>query len=437
MTTFVLIPGAGGAGEDYWVAVAELLRERGHTAIPVEIQGDDPALGLPEYADHVDEAIGEHRDVVLVAQSLGGFTAPMITRRQALSRVVLVNAMIPVPGETPGDWWGATGSEEARKAANAAAGLPDELDIEALFLHDLSADAIAAMSGGDREPAETPFGQPCTFVQWPAVPLHVLVGADDRLFPADFQVRVARERLGIAAEVIPGGHLVARSQPELVCDRLLAYAGHRDERAGDGDGAPAEAADQVAFSLADAAAEVRRVSAAVRPEQWGDPTPCSEWNVRQLAGHICGLVAAFTEVARHEVHEPASTDGGLKADWQRGLAKDLDALVAAWQQPSAWVGEAEAGGIRMPSAELAAVALDELVLHGWDLARATGQRFTATDADVAICTGFAAAMSTPETLDSRGGLYGPLVHTPADASPFETLLGLAGRDPRWRPPVRC
>ena len=116
-------------------------------------------------------------------------------------------------------------------------------------------------------------------------------------------------------------------------------------------------------------------------------------------------------------------------DWREQLSRDLDTLVAAWREPSAWRGEAEAGGFTMPSTELAAVVLDELVLHGWDLAYATGQHFTATDHDVAICTGFAAAMSTPDMLDSREGLYGPVIDTGTKPAPLDALLALAGRDP--------
>ena len=116
-------------------------------------------------------------------------------------------------------------------------------------------------------------------------------------------------------------------------------------------------------------------------------------------------------------------------DWREQLSRDLDTLVAAWREPSAWRGEAEAGGFTMPSTELAAVVLDELVLHGWDLAYATGQHFTATDHDVAICTGFADAMSTPDMLDSREGLYGPVIDTGTKPAPLDALLALAGRDP--------
>jgi pimeloyl-ACP methyl ester carboxylesterase len=223
--TFVLLPGAGGAGELYWREVAAELAARGHTALPVDFPGDDPAAGLPEYAAITDDAIGDHLGVVLVAQSMGGFTVPMTTKRAALACVVLVNAMIPLPGETPGEWFGATGSDDARRAANAAAGRSNDLDPESVFLHDIPEPLKADMAAGDREPVDTPFGQPCTFETWPDVPIHVLVGADDRLFPAEFQCRIARERLGIGADVIPGGHLVAKSRPIEVAQRLMGYLG--------------------------------------------------------------------------------------------------------------------------------------------------------------------------------------------------------------------
>ena len=223
MATFVLIPGAGGAGKVYWHEVVAELTARGHTAIPVEIAGDDPALGLPEYAAVTDEAIGERREVVLVAQSMGGFTVPMLGKRAAVNRIVFVNAMIPLPGESPGQWFEDTGSGPARREANEAAGRSNEFDLVEVFLHDIPDARRAEMVAGDREPAETPFGQPCTFEAWPRVPVHVLVGADDRLFPPDFQVRLARERLGIEPDVMPGGHLVAKSRPVELAERLIGY----------------------------------------------------------------------------------------------------------------------------------------------------------------------------------------------------------------------
>jgi len=126
--------GAGGQAA-HWALLVPELRRRGHQVIAVEIAGNDPALGLPEYAQIIDRAIGGQPGVVLVAHSLAGFTAPMI--RQPVAMIVLLNAMIPEPGETPGEWWDTTGSGAARRAADEAAGRSGEFDIETHFLHDL------------------------------------------------------------------------------------------------------------------------------------------------------------------------------------------------------------------------------------------------------------------------------------------------------------
>lgn len=223
MATFVLVPGAGGQAA-YWALLVPELRRRGHQPIAVDIIENDPALGLPEYAQIVDRAIGGRAGVVLVAQSLAGFTAPMVSQQVAM--IVLLNAMIPEPGETPGEWGDTTGSGKARRAADETAGRSGEFDIETHFLHDLSTEARAelAAAGPPREPADTPFRQPCSFQRWPDVPIKVLIGADDRLFPAEFQRRLAKGRLGIDADEIPGGHLVALSNPSGLADRLHAYA---------------------------------------------------------------------------------------------------------------------------------------------------------------------------------------------------------------------
>jgi pimeloyl-ACP methyl ester carboxylesterase len=223
MSTFVLIPGAGGDAS-YWDRLVPELARRGHQAIPVDIREDDPALGLPDFARLVDAAMGERDDVVLVAQSLGGFTAPVVAQHRPPRMIVLLNAMIPLPGETPGDWWAATGAVEARQANDEAAGRSPDFDLETHFLHDIRADVKAQMyAEAPREPAGTLFGQPCDFERWPDVPIKVLVGRDDRFFPADFQRRVARDRLGLDGDEITGGHLVAKSNPAELADRLVAY----------------------------------------------------------------------------------------------------------------------------------------------------------------------------------------------------------------------
>jgi len=218
-TTFVLIPGAGGAAW-YWSRVVTRLEAAGHEAIAVDLPADDEHAGLPEYTDLVLGAMNEHTrprtDVALVAQSLGGFTAAMVAARAPVRELVFVNAMIPNPGETAGEWWTATGSAAARDALGYG-----DFDERVYFLHDVPDDVIAEGQQHQRPETDAVFGTPCAFERWPSVPIRVLVGADDRFFPCRFQRRVARERLGIEADVRPGGHLMALSQPAAVAAYLL------------------------------------------------------------------------------------------------------------------------------------------------------------------------------------------------------------------------
>ncbi|HKS43578.1 MAG TPA: alpha/beta hydrolase family protein [Amycolatopsis sp.] len=217
---FVLIPGAGGAAW-FWHRVVPELRARGHQAVAVDLPGPDESAGLPEYADAVGGAMGDHDSVVVVAQSLGGFTAAMACARRPVDLLVLVNAMIPRPGETPGQWWGNTGSEAARIAAAQAAGYPTEFDQGTYFLHDVPADVVVAGESHDYGEADIVFGQPCDIRQWPDVPTRVVAAAGDRFFPLEFQRRVARDRLGIDTDVVPGGHLAALSYPAELTEYLL------------------------------------------------------------------------------------------------------------------------------------------------------------------------------------------------------------------------
>ncbi|HEV3291875.1 MAG TPA: alpha/beta fold hydrolase [Streptosporangiaceae bacterium] len=218
MTTFVLIPGAGGTAW-YWHRIVPLLAAAGHPAIAVDLPGDDATAGLPEYAQLVLAAAGDRDDVVLVAQSLGAFTAPLVAGKLPVRGITFVNAMIPVPGETPGAWWGDTGWEQARTEAAERGGYGTGLDLAVYFLHDVPPEVAAAGEPYQRPEADAVFGSVCDFGSWPAVPMRVVAGADDRFFPAAFQRTLARDRLGIEADVLPGGHLIALSQP----DRLAAY----------------------------------------------------------------------------------------------------------------------------------------------------------------------------------------------------------------------
>jgi pimeloyl-ACP methyl ester carboxylesterase len=222
VSVFVLIPGAGGAAW-YWHRVVPELRARGHEAVAVDLPGADESAGLPEYADAVVAAVGGHQDVVVVAQSMGGFTAPVACARAPVRLLILVNAMIPLPGETPGDWWGDTGWEPARVAAAQAGGYPAEFDLATYFLHDVLADVVAAGEAYNYPEAAIAFGQPCAIERWPDVSTRVLAGQDDRFFPLEFQRQVARDRLGTDVDVVPGGHLVALSHPTKLTDQLIRY----------------------------------------------------------------------------------------------------------------------------------------------------------------------------------------------------------------------
>jgi pimeloyl-ACP methyl ester carboxylesterase len=221
MSTFVLVPGSGGAAW-YWHRVVPELEGRGHTAVALDLPGPDENAGLPEYVEAIVTAWGDQPDAVVVAQSLAGFSAPMACARHRPGSLILVNAMIPLPGETPGAWWDNTGAVESRLRAAAAGGYPEEFDVETYFLHDVPAETAAGGESEAREEAAKAFGQPCDITRWPDVPTRVLAARDDRFFPLEFQRRVARERLDRDVEVVPGGHLVALSRPAELVDSLLA-----------------------------------------------------------------------------------------------------------------------------------------------------------------------------------------------------------------------
>jgi len=230
VTTFVLIPGAGGAAW-YWHRVVPLLRAAGHRAIAVDLPGDDETAGLVDYAREVVSAVtrrdvNEHESsdrgaVVIVAQSLGGFTAPMVAASVPTRALVLVNAMIPAPGETPGAWWGNTSWDAARLAAAEVAGYGSDLDPAVYFLHDVPSDVVASGTSHQHPEADRVFDSTCDFVQWPSIPIRVVVGADDRFFPCEFQRDLARNRLGVEVDVLPGGHLMALSRPDELARYLL------------------------------------------------------------------------------------------------------------------------------------------------------------------------------------------------------------------------
>ena len=223
--TYALIPGGGGDPWEWHRLVPQLV-SRGQDAIPIRLPADDDTAGWSDYADVVTDAIGDRANVIIVAASMGAFTAPIVCTRRRIDLVVLLNAMIPARGETFNAWWSNTGSEPARREYHASLGLStaEAADDAVIYYHDLPSKLRAeAQARTWQDQSTTPLDEPWPLRSWPDVPTRVLSGRHDRMFPLDFQRRVARERLGIDIDEIDGGHMVAMSNPAGLADRLEAY----------------------------------------------------------------------------------------------------------------------------------------------------------------------------------------------------------------------
>ena len=224
MATFVLIHGAADSAW-YWHLVEPELRERGHDVVTMDLPCEDDSAGLAEYAQTVVNAIGERKNLVLVAQSFGGFTAPLVCERVAVDLMVLVAAMIPTPGEAAGDYWTNTGYQPARlNHIEQPEGISrEDAEAIAMFCQDLPADLAAEVLRRQRGQSETPGSNPWPLKAWPDVPTKFLLCRDDRFFPPDWMRRVVKERLGITPDEIGGSHCVALSRPEELAGLLDAY----------------------------------------------------------------------------------------------------------------------------------------------------------------------------------------------------------------------
>ena len=166
----------------------------------------------------------------------------------------------------------------------------------------------------------------------------------------------------------------------------------------------------------------------------GGPTPCTESTVGDLIDHVGSFATAFTAAARKEDlggRPPKPAAANLGDDWRTRIPAQLDELAAAWQEPGAWEGMTKAGGLDLPGEVAGVIAIDEVVLHGWDLAVATGQPWEVDPALVEAAYGF--VRSVADEGGPRDGLFGPPVEVPGDAPLFDRTLGLSGRDPGWKP----
>jgi uncharacterized protein (TIGR03086 family) len=192
------------------------------------------------------------------------------------------------------------------------------------------------------------------------------------------------------------------------------------------------------LDLGPAAGRLADLVRTVGDDQLGAPTPCPDYALGDLLEHVGGLAVAFANAARKGGGPLAEFAGSgdaarLAADWRTGIPAALDELAAAWRDPAAWEGMTRIAGSDTPAEVAGLVALDEVVLHGWDVARSLGRPYAVDDASLAAVGGFVEQFASPEARAQAAGLFGPVVDVRPDAPPLARVLGLAGRDPEWSP----
>jgi len=193
-----------------------------------------------------------------------------------------------------------------------------------------------------------------------------------------------------------------------------------------------------AVDLAPATKRMADLLTGIDDEQLGRPTPCPAYAVGDLVEHVGGLALAFTAAARKEFGDasaqgPSGDASRLPDDWRTRIPRDLAALAEAWRDPAAWSGMTQAGGVDLPGEVAGLVALDEVVIHGWDVARATGQGYDPDPQSLDAVHGVVAQFSAPGQEAAREGLFGPVVDVPEEAPLLDRVVGLTGRDPGWSP----
>ena len=222
MATFALIHGAGDVGW-YWHLVQAELRARGHDSVAPDLPCDHDAADLSDYADAVVRAIGDRIDVVVVGQSYGGFTAPLVADRIDARALILVAGMVPAPGETPADWWDNTGYRQAvAQQSRRDGGLTGSNDPFVAFFHDVPRALAEQALRNERSESHAAYHQPWPLAAWPDVPTRFVLCTEDRFFPAAFLRDVVSTRLGLTPVEIDAGHCAALSSPTELTDLLLS-----------------------------------------------------------------------------------------------------------------------------------------------------------------------------------------------------------------------
>lgn len=214
MANFAFIHGAGDVGW-YWHLVEAELRAHGHDTVAPDLPAEDDSAGLAEYATTVVDAIGGRRDVVVVAQSFGGYVAPIVAERIGARLIVLVAAMIPSPRESADEMFVNTHWEPER--------LEDSSTL-AVFYHDVPRELADDALRHGRGQSDTPGRESWPLEAWPDIETRFVVCRNDRFFPARWLRPLVRDRLDIEPDEIESGHCPALSRPRELAVLLDRYA---------------------------------------------------------------------------------------------------------------------------------------------------------------------------------------------------------------------
>ncbi len=212
MATYALIHGAYDVGW-YWHLVERELEKRGHRSVAPDLPIEDDGASLLDNAQAVVDAIDKvHHggELIVVGQSWGGYIAPVVADRAKADRLVLVAPMIPRPGETDEEMWKATGWKFPQGEADA-------------FYHDVDPELAAQAKSRERKQSEATSREPWPLESWPEVPTHVIIGRNDRFFPAEWLRGVVRDRLGIEPDELDAGHTIALSRPRELVELMESY----------------------------------------------------------------------------------------------------------------------------------------------------------------------------------------------------------------------
>jgi hypothetical protein len=217
VATFAFIHGAGDVGW-YWHLVEAELGRRGHHTVAPDLPIEDDSAGLVRYADVVVDAIGGRRDVVVVAQSFGGYTAPIVAERIGARSIVLVAGMVPSPGESAEEMFANTGWQPERLKDSSA---------RSVFYHDVPSDLADEALTHERRQSDTPGSEPWPLPAWPDIPTRFVLCRNDRFFPARWLRPLVRDRLQIEPAEIDSGHCPALSRPLELAGLLDPYVTER------------------------------------------------------------------------------------------------------------------------------------------------------------------------------------------------------------------